>query len=47
MAVLDQEEEEPTNMTYMRRLTRFLACATNKEKGKLVLFAEMKLPELG
>jgi hypothetical protein len=26
MAVLDQEEEEPTNMTYMRRLTRFLAC---------------------
>jgi hypothetical protein len=23
MAVLDQEEEEPTNMTYMRRLTRF------------------------
>jgi hypothetical protein len=46
MAVLDQEEEEPTNMTYMQNSLDFWRVLyANKEKGKLVLFAEMKLPE--
>jgi hypothetical protein len=36
MAVLDQEEEEPTNMTYMQETHSILACAyANKEKGNL------------
>jgi hypothetical protein len=45
MAVLDQEEEEPTNMTYMQELTRFWRVLMPIKKRKLVLFAEMKLPE--
>jgi hypothetical protein len=44
MAV-DPDEAEPTNMKFMPEI-HWTLCAlyANKEKGKLVLFAEMKLP---
>jgi hypothetical protein len=46
MAVLDQEEEEPTSTTYMQGDSLdFGVCSMPIKKRKLVLFAEMKLPE--